>query len=147
MTVANDVRVAIYEGFIEHGRAPTNEEIGRHLGLRLDEVRGGLNELAASDVIAFHPGTEDLWLAHPFCATDGPFTVAAGSRRWDAICIWDALGILVILGTDGEVTTACPDCREPLTVSVVGGAVSGPDDHVVHFGVPARSWYEDVGYT
>ncbi|MFN2593676.1 MAG: organomercurial lyase [Actinomycetota bacterium] len=87
-----------------------------------------------------------MWLAHPFSARAEPFRVGTGDKKWDAICVWDALGILVLTDSDGIVTTACPDCQEPLTIEVKGGAIS-PKEYVVHFGVPARSWYDDIAYT
>jgi hypothetical protein len=143
----NDVRVELYRSFVEECRAPEPAEMATALGMPLEQVRASLRELAGQDVIAFRPGTEDVWLAHPFCATDAPFKVNAGTRRWDAICVWDALGILALTEADGSVETSCPDCKEPLLLSVAEGRVERPDGSVVHFGVPARRWYEDVGFT
>lgn len=143
----NEVRVELYRSFVEDCRAPEPAEIATALEMSLDAVRGSLRELADQDVIAFRPGTEEVWLAHPFCATDAPFDVSAGTRRWDAICVWDALGILALTETDGSVETACPDCKKPLLLSVADGRVVGSKDSIVHFGVPARRWYEDVGFT
>ncbi len=106
-----------------------------------------LRELAAQDVIAFEPDTEDLWLVHPFYAADAPFSVTSGQRQWQAICIWDTLGILALVQSDGEVTTRCPDCGELLQVTIEDRLVQGPPQAVVHFGIPASRWYEDIGYT
>ena len=147
MAVTNDVRVEVYRSFVEDMRSPSPEEIGERLGEPTDGVRAALGELAEQDVIAFRPGTDELWLAHPFCATDAPFAVTSGQRRWQAICIWDALGILALIEADGRVETACPDCGDALEVVVQDGAVRGPADAIVHFGVRARSWYEDVAHT
>jgi hypothetical protein len=94
-----------------------------------------------------NPGTHEIWLAHPFCATPAPFETSVGDRTWDAICIWDALGTLALLDSDGRVRTACPDCGEPLEAEVRDGEVVAPHDNVVHYGVPAARWYEDVAYT
>lgn len=145
--MANDVRVEIYRSFVEDCRAPSRAEIAARLDTSEDDVAAGLAELARTDVIAFGPGTEDLWLAHPFCATDAPFEVTAGARLWKSICVWDALGILALVGADGSVETDCPDCGERLRIEVSAGEVVAPRGTVVHFGVPARGWYEDVGYT
>lgn len=147
MDVANEVRVEVYRSFVEDCRAPTKPEMAARLGISEDEVGAGLRELANQDVIAFVPGTEELWLAHPFCATDAPFEVTSGARRWESICVWDALGILALVETDGSVDTSCPDCGEDLRLEVAGGRVAASDGIVVHFGVPAKRWYEDVGYT
>ena len=122
-------------------------ELSRELGLSSAALERSLDELAAADVIVLLPGTHFVWLAHPFSAAAGPFRVTSGDRSWDAICVWDALGILALNGVDGSVATACPDCGEVLEIEVAGGDVRAPSEHVVHFGVPAARWYEDVGYT
>jgi hypothetical protein len=142
-----DVRVEIYRSFIEDGRAPMPAEIAAKVHLPLDDVEAALEELHRTDVIALAPGTRYVWLAHPFSALDAPFRVGSDGRTWDAICIWDALGVLALLGADGDVSTTCPDCGEPLRVEVREGAVHSPEEPVVHFGVPAARWYEDVGFT
>lgn len=141
------VRVEVYRSFVEDGRAPTSADIATRLRLSPDEVDASLRQLHEDDVVALVPGTNLIWLAHPFCALDAPFHVKSGERTWDGICIWDALGILAMLELDGEVSTRCPHCGERLRLEVRDGALVGQEDNVVHFGVPASRWYEDVGYT
>jgi hypothetical protein len=145
--VETDVRVAIYRSFVETGRPPMPAELAAQLGASLDDVEDALRSLAEQDVIALIPGTSFVWLAHPFSAAAAPFRVTSGARRWDAICVWDALGILALVEADGRVETSCPDCGESLAVEVAGEAVHGPRGALAHFGVPASRWYEDVGYT
>ncbi|MEA2453451.1 MAG: hypothetical protein QOG04_2161 [Actinomycetota bacterium] len=147
MDQVNLVRVELYRWFVEESRAPSTDDLASALDLPIPDVETSLRELAATDVIAFRPGTEDIWLVHPFCATDAPFTVTAADKRWDAICIWDALGILALVESDGEVTTVCPDCSDPLAIAIAGGRVVAPAGALVHFGVPTARWYEDIGYT
>lgn len=144
---SDDVRVAIYRSFVETGRPPMPADLAADAGVPLAEVEGALRELAAADVIALIPGTSFVWLAHPFSAAAAPFRASAGDRTWDAICIWDALGILALVEADGSVEARCPDCNEELRVEVRGGEVAGPDGCVAHYGIPASRWYEDVGYT
>ena len=147
MNEVNDVRVELYRFFIEEQRAPEPREIAGRLQMTVDGVASALRALAAADVIAFVPTTEDVWLAHPFCATPSPFKVEVDDRRWEAICVWDALGIPALLGSDGSVSTSCPDCGQPMALEIVGGEIVAPSTFLVHFGVPAARWYEDVGFT
>ena len=111
------------------------------------EVEEALRRLADEDVIALVPGTSYVWLAHPFSAAAAPFRAVAGDMSWDAICIWDALGILALVERDGRVETRCPDCAAELTIEVRNGDVAAAEPYVAHYGVPASRWYEDVGYT
>lgn len=113
MVPTTDVRVEIYRSFTEDLRAPNPEEIGVRLGLSQGEVSNALRDLAADDVIAFRPGTEQLWLAHPFCATEAPFKVSSDRGSWNAICIWDALGVLALVESDGEVPPFAQTARHP----------------------------------
>jgi hypothetical protein len=142
----NDVRVHVYRSFVERGRPPMPLETAAALGLALPDVLAALRRLHDDDVIVLLPGTDFVWLAHPFSGLAAPFEVTAGADRWDAICIWDALGVLALTGRDGRVATLCPDCGERLEVEVRAGAIV-PTSYVVHFGIPAARWYEDVAYT
>ena len=42
--------------------------------------------------------------------------------------------------------TSCPDCEEPMEFRVEGGELLSGDG-VAHFAVPARHWWDDIGYT
>lgn len=144
---SDEVRVDIYRSFVETGRPPMPGDVAVERGVPLEEVEAAIHQLARDDVIALIPGTSFVWLAHPFSAAAAPFRVTAGERSWDAICIWDALGILALVGSDGRVDTRCPDCGDPLAVEVRDGDMVAPDGYLAHYGVPANRWYEDVGYT
>lgn len=144
---SDDVRVQIYRSFVEAGRPPMPVDLAASAGAPLAEVEAALHELARQDVIALIPGTSFVWLAHPFSAAAGPFRVASADRTWDAICIWDALGILALVEADGRVEARCPDCGDGLTVEVRAGAVAADEPYAAHYGIPASRWYEDVGYT
>jgi hypothetical protein len=147
-STVNDVRVRIYESFVQKARPPMPDELAFDLGIEPSAVHDALDDLARQNVIMLVPGTHFVWLAHPFSALAAPFQVRGESKdkTWDAICIWDALGILALTGSDGRVSSLCPDCGAELQLEVDGGELR-PNDHVVHFGVPAARWYEDVAYT
>jgi Alkylmercury lyase len=122
------------------------QEIALALGIDLPGVHSALETLHEQDVIVLMPGTHFVWLAHPFSSLAAPFEVISGDRRWDAICVWDALGILAVTARDGRVTTLCPDCGDRLELEVRNGELM-PSPFVVHYGVPAARWYENVAYT
>jgi Alkylmercury lyase len=140
------VRLHIYEQFLEDGRPPTAAETGSALGLSNDEAVRSYHRLADRRVIVLEPGTVDIWMANPLSARPTPFRAEVGARWWYGACIWDALGILAMVRVDGTVRTACPDCDEPLVLTVSNSDIGG-DPGVAHFAVPAARWWDDIGYT
>ncbi len=120
-------------------------EIATALGTSSSEVEAALRRLADERVLVLAPGTPYIWMANPFSALPSPFAVRAGGADRYGVCIWDALGIVAMLGDEGRVTTLCPDCGDELELRVQDGVIE-PSDYVVHFAVPAAQWWNDIGY-
>ena len=74
-----------------------------------------------------------------------PFRVEASGRTFFGNCIWDALGVVAMLGGTGTVHTWCPDCGEPLSVSVEDDRLRSGRG-IVHFAIPAARWWDDIGF-
>jgi Alkylmercury lyase len=140
------VRMHLYRHFADQGRPPTYDQVSEALGEEPEAVADAFRRLAEGRVIVLEPGTLDVWMANPFCARPTSFRVEAGDRWWWGTCAWDAAGILAMLGVDGVVRTACPDCDEQLELGVEDGRPL-PIEAVAHFAVPARRWWEDIGFT
>jgi Alkylmercury lyase len=141
------VRLHVYRHLAESGRAPSPVEIAEAFGISPARAEDQLRALAGdADALVLLPGSAYVWMAEPFSAVPTSFAVRSGTRTWWGNCIWDALGILALLGVDGRVTTACPDCGERLRVEVAGGRLAGGDG-VAHFAVPARDWWRSIGFT
>jgi hypothetical protein len=138
--------VHIYERFVADGRPPSAEETAAGLGITASDAEAAYRRLEEGHVIIPAPGTIDIWAANPLCATPSAFPVEAGGRSWWGICVWDALGIPAMLGTDGRVSTWCPDCQEPIEL-VVRDEKLEPVDAVVHFVVPAKRWWHNIAFT
>jgi hypothetical protein len=142
----NRVRVHVYGRFAADGRPPSYEDTAEALGLSPEDAEAAYLRLGAERVFILAPNTTTIWAANPLCASPSAFPVEADGRLWYGICIWDALGIPAMLGTDGSVSTPCPDCGESLVFDVRGGELR-PVDAVVHFAVPARRWWENIAFT
>ena len=140
-----DVRVELYRAFVEQGHAPVAAEIAARLGRETLEVEDSLRRLADAHMIVLAPGTPYVWMANPLSALPTPFRVTVDDRRFWGNCIWDALGVVSMLGGTGAVDTWCPDCGYPMHVDVSERAVA-EDGGVVHFAVPARHWWDDIGF-
>jgi len=145
-TLDNDVRVFVYRFMVDNQRPPMPIEIGTALGTGSAEVEAALKRLAEAHVLVLAPGTPYIWLAAPLSGLPSPFPVTvAGGVQYYGICIWDALGVIAMLGEEGSVTSLCPDCGEELTLRVRGGEIE-PQDYVVHYAIPAAHWWDDIGY-
>jgi Alkylmercury lyase len=134
------VRLAVYRHFAETGDAPPPADLPG------DDVEGSLRRLADDHVLVLREGTAEIWMAHPFSAVPTAFRVEAGGRTYHGNCIWDGLGILALLDSDGTVFTECADCGDPMELHVAGGRLLD-DEGVAHFAVPAARWWDDIGFT
>jgi hypothetical protein len=141
-----DVRLCVYERFLVDGLPPTHERVADELGVRVVEVEESFRRLDAGHVLVFHPGTLDVWMANPLSAVETDFRVETPRGGYFGSCIWDAFGVVAMLGDEGTIRTHCPCCDDPMELRVeAGGVVSARG--VVHFAVPARRWWDDIGYT
>jgi hypothetical protein len=143
----SDVRLHIYRTFVRDGRPPTAAETATALGISEAEAADAYRRLHEAHAIVLEPGAVEVRMANPLSARPTAFRVrTADGRSYFGTCSWDGPGVLAMLGVDGTVATACPDCDEPLTMEIRGGELQ-PIDAVAHFAVPAARWWEDIGHT
>ena len=110
-------------------------------------VQEAYARLGEAHVFVCEPGDPSrLRMANPFSAVQTPFKVSARGGSYYGNCVWDSLGILSLLGGEGTVETRCPDCDEPMALRVDGRELV-ESEGVVHFGVPARHWWDDIVFT
>jgi hypothetical protein len=118
------LRRAIFESFAATGTP------GHHSDVRA---------LAEQHVVVLDDDGK-VWMAHPFAAHHDGTRVDSGGRTWWGNCAWDGLGIVAALGL-AEATITDHD----ISIEVRDGAVRG--DAVFGVLVPARRWWDDIGYT
>jgi hypothetical protein len=51
-----------------------------------------------------------------------------------------------MLEASSEITMSCPGCGDPPPLYTTGRGIS-EGTGVVHFAVPAASWWDDIGFT
>ena len=142
------LRVFVYDTLIETGRPPDARDIGAHFGVTANDARQAVREVSIGKTLLAHPETGDIWMAGPFSATPTSYRVAGRRTSWWANCAWDMLGIPVIVGETVEVQATCTDCGAPLRITVDPRTGPAPDaEGIVHFLVPAKRWYDDIGFT
>jgi hypothetical protein len=144
--VDRDVRLFVYERFVADGLPPTVEEVRKGLSLGPGEAEASFERLEDGHVLVFAPGTRNIWMANPLSAFPTPFRVETARGEYWGTCIWDAFGVVAMLGGDGVVRTSCACCGDSITLTVAGGELR-PAEGVAHFAVPARRWWDNIGYT
>ena len=141
------VRLAVLERTIASGQVPTAGEIAAELDFPIAMVQEAFARLCEAHVFVCDPDDPSrLRMASPFSAVPTAFKVSARGGSYYGNCVWDALGIVSLLGGEGFVESSCPDCSEPLTLRVTGGELV-ESGSVVHFSVPARRWWDDIVFT
>jgi predicted RNA-binding Zn-ribbon protein involved in translation (DUF1610 family) len=141
------VRIAVLERTIASGQVPTAGEIAADLDLPIEMVQEAYAKLGEGHIFVCEPGDPSrLRMANPFSAVPTPFKVSARGGSYHGNCVWDSLGIVSLLGGEGTVETSCPDCGEAMHLRVEGGELV-ESEGVVHFGVPARQWWDDIVFT
>jgi hypothetical protein len=137
------IRNHVYRRFVELGRAPTLAELQDELG---GEVEQALRRLHDAHALVLEPDRSEIRMANPFSAVPTPHRVEAGGRSWYANCAWDAFGIPAALHVDGHVSSACPDCGEPIEIDIRDQHPI-PEEHVFHVAVPAARWWDQIVFT
>ena len=141
-----DIRLYIYAQMVETSVAPSVADTACALACSPAEAEAGYRALADARMIVLQPDSTTIWMAMPFSNVQTAFTVIVAGRAYYANCAWDAFGIAAALGAEARIFTTCPDCGGVLERKVGGGTI--PETRgLVHFAVPARRWWEDVGFT
>lgn len=145
-TIDRDVRVIVYRRFVEDGAPPSAAQVAEDLDLGVEEVEASYRRLADARALVLAPGTLNVWMANPLCAYPTPFRVTTAKGAWWGTCVWDALGIPAMLGLDAVIETSDAATGDPIELRVES-AEPQPTDVVAHFAVPARQWWDNIGYT
>jgi alkylmercury lyase-like protein len=141
-----DVRLLVYEHFLAEASPPTSDEVATALSLTPADVEASFRRLEEGRVLVFAPGTRNIWMAHPLSAFPTPFRVETARGAYWGACVWDGFGTVAMVGGGGTVRTSCACCGEEMTLELEEGVLE-PAEGVAHFAVPARHWWDNIGYT
>ncbi|MCI0570914.1 MAG: GntR family transcriptional regulator [Myxococcaceae bacterium] len=142
-----DVRLHVYEHFVEKGHPPTLEQLASRFGVDLAPIRESLRRLESGRTLVLRPGGARIGVAPPFSALPTPFWVETPRGSWWAHCAWESLAIPLLLRTDAVIHTRFGAEREPLTLTVRDGRIDDAPSALMHIPLPAARWWDDVGYT
>jgi Alkylmercury lyase len=141
-----DVRLYIYQQMIETSAAPSAAETAAALSLPQHDVTAAYHALAETRALVLRPNSSTVWMAMPFSNVQTGFTVISSGRAYYANCAFDAFGVAAMLQADSRIFTTCADCGGVLERKISNRQLSDTRG-VVHFALPARRWWEDVGFT
>jgi hypothetical protein len=143
---ATTLRVFVYDWLLARGTPPSTSAIASHFGTSVDGARTAIGELKIGKTILPYPQTGEIWMAGPFSAVPTPYRVLGAKVAWWANCAWDMFGVAILAGEPVRIETSCTDCGDPMVFQAhpQRGTL---DDGIVHFLVPARRWYDDLGFT
>ncbi len=142
----------VIQSFIRSGAPPTRDEIASALGASAEEVARSLHRLHDGHGLVLHPGTQAIWIAHPFSASptavwiepvDPEPKVVGGRavpRGWWAPCLWCASGVVALAARDARIHVREGGENHDLDIEIRNGQVVGPAP-LVHFALPpADAW-------
>jgi hypothetical protein len=132
-----EIRHRIFDAALTTGRVPQREEIGCS--------QADLQRLADAHVLVLDERGA-IRMAMPFSAVPTPFRVRSGDYSAFGNCVWDALGILAMKHADGVVESSCACCGEAMPVHIRNAELQ-EHSGIVHYGVPAKHWWDDIVFT
>lgn len=142
-----DVRVALYQGFVTDGRCLTDAALARVTGIPAADVPAALARLAVARHLSLDPAG-GVVMAHPFTTRNLGFSAMGQATLWWGGCAWDSFALPHLLPDEPEVlvATRCPGCGVPHALVVTReGPPAG--DQVAHFLVPMERCWDDVVHT
>ncbi len=139
-----DIRLSIYQHFVEHGTPPTFSQTARHFVISDQAAREAYHRLNAGHAIFLEPGTDMIRMANPLSAVPTACQVQVNGKRLYANCAWDSLGIPAMLKIDVHIQATLPDSTETIAYAITDGELSADSGLVVHFPLPFGRWYDDL---
>jgi catechol 2,3-dioxygenase-like lactoylglutathione lyase family enzyme len=136
------VHHAIIDGFITAGHAPRLEAIATAVSRPVEAVKASLQRLHEGHGVVLHPGSHEVYLAHPFSASPTGVWVEGPTRGWWAPCVWCAFGIVTLAAPTARVHLRLGGEATALVLEVRDGAVLTPT--LVHFARPPREAWNHV---
>jgi len=140
------LRVFVYDWILSRGTPPSSRDIASQFGVDPAEALHAIRALNVGKTVLPHPTTGEIWMAGPFASAPTPYAVFGRGVRWWANCAWDMLGVAVVAGQAVRIEARCTDCGEPMMLTAEPSRAFDAGG-VVHFLVPARRWYDDIGFT
>jgi Alkylmercury lyase len=146
-TLAQRMRLSIFNTFVDRARPPVVEELMHEFELSRDDVEATLDELISIRAVAVVKGTHRILMAWPFSAIATPFVVQARGHDYFANCSWDAIAFHAMLDNEPvDIDSFCQHCAEPIRIELRGGKATrvDPGGTQVYLALRPTQWWEDI---
>lgn len=146
-TLAQRVRLFVFEHFLEHAAPPLVEQLMSEFDLTRAETVAVLREVAEARGVAVVKGTSRILMAWPFSAIATPFAVRTGGKRYYANCSWDAIAFHAMLAeAPVHIDSFCHWCARPVEIEFERGRASlvEPSSTIVYLALRPTQWWEDI---
>ena len=111
----DQVRIALLQHYVEHGRAPTPGALAERAGLSEAAIQPLLRELRRRDLVVLDG--ERIVGAYPVTDQDTDHQVTLAERTLNAMCAVDALGMGAMTDRDLEVASRCRHCGASIRIT------------------------------
>lgn len=143
-----DVRKFVYDTIVETTHPPIAQHVVDRFGLSRAEVVRIFRLLQDERQLTLIPGTDRIFMAHPFSALITPYRVRMRmGREYFINCAFDTLATHPMLG-DAPMTISgfCQRTGTQIEMLLEGGRIVWlkPETTVVYLGIPARRWWENI---
>jgi hypothetical protein len=141
-----EVKLAVYEHFVDAARRPSVDDVAARVGANAAEVLRAFARLGAQRLLVLEDGGASIRMASPFSGVPTQHVAVSGGKRYFANCAWDALGIPAALRSPAVIESRCEQSHEPLRLRVELDGVE-PSDWLFHCSLPAVRWWDDIVFT
>jgi hypothetical protein len=146
MNLDNAIRMAAYDVTTLRGAPPTIAELAGICDVPVPAAHESVRRLAAARTVVLQPASGELLMVPPFSAVPTAFVVRTSRYTAYANCVWDAIGVSVVLQEPVDVVAWCGCCGKAMPLAVHNDRP--PDGSgAVHFAIPARRWWDDIAFT
>ena len=139
------VRAELYQQFIQGTGPPSHVSLAAAVEMDEEEIEECLSTLAGHHLITLKGDAGFIWMVHPFSAVPTAYPVETLLGLFWENCAWDILGIPSLLGVDATTRSRCAESAQDLELGVFKGDAWG--EGCVHFLVPPRDSWNDIGFT
>lgn len=136
----------LMQGVINHGYAPTVEQLAEIFKSDTEQVVRALSDLQEYHGVVLHPKEPKVWVIHPFSLAPTNFYVQSKKGQWWGNCAWCSLGVAALVREDVTITTTIGAETQQVQIHIRDGEIL-EKNLFIHFPIPMKRAWDNVIYT